>query len=173
MKNILIVYYSRKGENYYGGTLKNLTKGNTEIAAEYIQKAVGGTLFEVETVKTYPAAYHDCTREAKAETLADARPEVRRYAENMDAYDTVFVGFPNWCKTMPMCLFTFLEHYDLSGKTIIPFVTHEGSGIANSVSDLKRICRGAEVLPGLAVYGHQVRSREAEIAAWARQSLGL
>ena len=91
----LIVYYSRKGENYWNGSIKNLSKGNTERVAEFIQKAVGGDLFEVETVKPYAKSYYECIEEAKAELRANARPEIKGYVEDISGYDTIFVGYPN------------------------------------------------------------------------------
>lgn len=171
MGKILIVYFSRKGENYYGGRLKNLTKGNTNVFAEYIQKAVGGDLFEVETVREYAADYHTCVQEAKQELLADTRPELKTYLDSIEPYDTIFVGFPNWCRTMPMGMFTFLERYDFSGKRIIPFITHEGGGIGNSEKDLKHVCRSADIAPICAVPGYQVTQREGQIAQWAKSQL--
>lgn len=129
MSKPLIVYYSRKGENYWNGSIKNLEKGNTEIVAEMIADITGGDLFEVDTVKTYAADYYECIDDAKAELREGARPELKAYMDSLDAYDTIFVGFPNWWGTMPMAMFTFLERYDLSGKRILPFCTNEGSGM--------------------------------------------
>ena len=94
MSKILIVYYSRKGENYWNGSIKKLEKGNTEIVAEMIADLTGGDLFQVETVKTYPADYYACIDEAKEELRRKDRPELRAYAENLDEYDTIFVGYP-------------------------------------------------------------------------------
>ena len=168
MSRTLIVYYSRKGENYWNGTIKNLEKGNTEIVAEMIADVTGGDLFEVETVKTYPADYYACIDEAKAELRSGGRPEVKAYAENMDGYDTVFVGFPNWWGTMPMAMFTFLEHYDLSGKRIIPFCTNEGSGMGSSERDLKKICKGAKVESGLSIHGAEAAQPRDKVEAWVR-----
>ena len=152
MAEILTVYYSRKGENYVNGSIKKLSKGNTECVAEFIQSAVGGDLFEVETVKQYSDSYMTCIEEAKKELSEKARPEIKAYPENFENYDTIFVGYPNWWGTMPMCMFTLLEHYDLSGKTIIPFCTNEGSGMGSSEKDLKNICKGATVKNGLSVH---------------------
>ena len=146
MSKPLIVYYSRKGENYWNGSIKNLEKGNTEIVAEMIADITGGDLFEVDTVKTYAADYYECIDDAKAELREGARPELKAYMDSLDAYDTIFVGFPNWWGTMPMAMFTFLERYDLSGKRILPFCTNEGSGMGKSESDLKKICKDAKVL---------------------------
>lgn len=169
MSKILIVYYSRKGENYWGGSIKNLSKGNTETMAEMIQKAVGGDLFEVDTVKPYSSDYHICTEEAKAELRSNARPELRRYLDSLDGYDTIFVGYPNWWGTMPMAMFTFLEHYDLGGKKIIPFCTNEGSGMGSSEQDLKKICAGAEVKKGLALRGSETANSESRVTEWAKK----
>lgn len=169
MSKILIVYYSRKGENYWGGSIKNLSKGNTETMAEMIQKAVGGDLFEVDTVKPYSSDYHICTEEAKGELRSNARPELRRYLDSLDGYDTIFVGYPNWWGTMPMAMFTFLEHYDLGGKKIIPFCTNEGSGMGSSEQDLKKNCAGAEVKKGLALRGSETANSESRVTEWAKK----
>lgn len=168
MEHILIVYYSRKGENYWGGKIRKLEKGNTEIVAEMIQKVVGGDLFEIDTVKPYSADYTTCTREAQQELRANVRPELKEYLEDLEGYDTIFVGYPNWWGTMPMAMFTFLEHYDLTGKRIIPFCTNEGSGMGRSESDLRKICTGAVVEQGLAIRGTEASQSEEEVSAWAK-----
>ena len=164
MKN-LIVYYSRKGENYWAGGVRNLEKGNTERVAEFVQEAVGGDLFEIETVKEYAADYYQCIDEAKAELQADARPEIKRCLEDvglsLDDYDTIFLGYPNWWGTCPMCVFTFLERYDLAGKRIIPFCTNEGSGMGGSEKHLKKICarRSSAAFPSPATKPRSPRTR--------------
>ena len=167
----LIVYYSRKGENYWNGSIKNLKKGNTEIVAEFIQKAVGGDMFEVDTVKPYPADYYACTDEAKKELREHARPEITGYVEDISKYDVIFVGYPNWWGQMPMCMCTFLEHYDLTGKKIVPFCTNEGSGMGSSERQLKQVCKGANVTQGLAIHGAEAAQSESEVAAWAKQNV--
>ena len=167
----LIVYYSRKGENYWNGSIKNLSKGNTERVAEFIQKAVGGDLFEVETVKPYAKSYYECIEEAKAELRANARPEIKGYVEDISGYDTIFVGYPNWWGQMPMCMCTFLEHYDLSGKRIIPFCTNEGSGMGSSERQLKSVCKGAVVAAGLSIHGAEAAQSEAKVSAWAKKNI--
>lgn len=171
MSHILIVYYSRKGENYCGGTIRNLARGNTEIVAEFIQHAVGGELFEIDTVKPYAADYRTCIQEAKQELEVGARPELKAFPGSLAACDTLFVGYPNWWGTCPMAVFTFLEHFDLAGKRIIPFCTNEGSGMGRSEQDLRRICKGAVVLPGLAILGHHAAQEEDAVAAWARRCI--
>ena len=105
--------------------------------------------------------------EAVAEAKSNARPEIKGYVDDIAGYDTIFVCYPCWCGTAPMCIFTFLEHYDLTGKKIVPLCTNEGSGLANSEADIRRSCPGATVAPGLSVRGHKCAESEAELAAWA------
>lgn len=168
MAKNLIIYYSRTGENYVNGSIKNLSKGNTEYVAEYIQKAVGGDLFRVETVKEYANDYYKCTEEAKEELNNQARPELKEYLDDIDEYDNVFVCGPCWWGTYPMAIFTQLEKLDWSGKKVMPVMTHEGSGLGNSERDLKKICSGATVGKGLAVHGADVPGFESTVAAWAK-----
>ena len=160
--------HSRKGQNYWAGSIRNLEKGNTEIVAEMIQEAVGGDLLEVDTVKPYSADYTTCTQEAQAELRANARPELKEYLDSLDGYDTIFVGYPNWWGTMPMAMFTFLEHYDLAGKRVIPFCTNEGSGMGGSERDLKKICAGAAVERGLSIRGCEAAKSEKKVSDWAK-----
>lgn len=169
MCKTMIVYYSRTGENYWNGSIKNLEKGNTETVAEVVADMTGGDLFEVETVKTYPEDYYQCIDEAKAELQRGDRPEVRAYADDLEDYDTIYVGYPNWWGTMPMVMFTFLEHYDLSGKRIIPFCTNEGSGMGGSERDLKKICKGAKVEKGLSIHGAEAAQSRSKVEAWVRK----
>ena len=171
MAKTLVVYYSRKGENHMPGGIQVLEKGNTEYAAEFIAKAVGADLFEIDTVKPYAANYRECCMEAVQEAKAKARPAIKGYVEDVSQYDTIFVCFPCWCGTAPMCVFTFLENYDLTGMRIVPLCTNEGSGMANSEKDLAESCKGAKILPGLSVRGHQAKDSEEMIAAWAKAQL--
>ena len=171
MKKALVVYYSRKGENYMPGGIESLEKGNTEYAAEYIAKAVNADIFEIDTVKPYSANYRECVKESMAEAKEKARPEIKGYVADISSYDPIFVCYPCWCGTAPMCVFTFLEHYDLSGKKIIPLCTNEGSGMANSETDIAASCPGAFVAPGLSLRGHKCAVSEAEIAAWAKEQV--
>ena len=168
MAKSLVVFYSRKGENHTPNGIQVLPKGNTAYAAEYIQAALGADLFEIDTVKPYAENYRECCMEAVEEFKTNSRPEIKGYVEDISQYDTVFVCFPCWCGTAPMCVFTFLEHYDLSDKKIVPLCTHEGSGLANAPAHLAESCSGAVIAEGLAIRGHQVKDSEAEIAAWAK-----
>lgn len=171
MSKILIVYYSRKGENYWNGSIRSIAKGNTERVAEFIHKAVGGDLFEIDTVRRYSDKYMTCIEEAKQELREKARPEIKAYPDNFDEYDTFFIGYPNWWGTMPMCMYTLLEHYDLTGKTIIPFCTNEGSGMGGSERELKKLCKGAVIKPGLSIHGAEAKQSENKAAQWAKRSL--
>ena len=161
---ILIAYYSRAGNNYVNGRVANLRAGNTAVIAEMVQRHTGGELFRIDTVKAYPADYDQTTKVAAQELRAHARPELLGRADNMAGYDVVFLGYPNWWGTMPMAVFSFLEAYDFTGKTIIPFCTHEGSGRGRSQADIRKACPSARVLDGIAIRGGTVHSAEPEIA---------
>ena len=171
MKNCFIVYYSRRGENHYDGGLKELALGNTERVAGMIADALGCGSFRVERAAPYAAGYRACCGEAVAEWKAGARPELRGFCDQVREAEVLFVGYPIWCGTMPMPMYTFLEHYDLTGKTIVPFCTHEGSGFGTSLQELQRICPGAALAPGLEVKGCRVAENEAHIREWAVKGL--
>lgn len=162
----LIAYYSRKGANYVNGNIVNLTVGNTEVAATMIQKIAGSDMFHIEAAKPYPKDYMETTEVAKKELRENARPELTSEVSDMDSYDVIYLGYPNWWGTFPMPVFTFLESYDFSGKTIIPFCTHEGSGMGRSESDIKKLCPGAKVKKGLPIRGGSVKDAEKEIFQW-------
>lgn len=147
---VLVAYFSRAGENYNVGTVE---KGNTQIMAEMIAEETGGTLFKIETVTPYPSSYDEATDVAKQEQNDNARPELNATIDNFDDYDTIILGYPIWWGDMPMAMYTFLESYDFSGKTILPFNTHEGSGASGTVSSIKNAAPQATVLDGLAVQG--------------------
>ena len=168
MEKVLVVFYSRKGENHMPGGIQVLPKGHTAYAAEFIRDALNADLFEIDTVAPYAENYRQCCMQAVEEFKSNARPEIQGYVDDISGYDTIFVCFPCWCGTAPMCVFTFLEHYDLTGKKIVPLCTNEGSGLAKAPADLERSCPGATVLPGLAVLGHQVQDSRQQIADWAK-----
>ncbi|MBQ9068517.1 MAG: flavodoxin, partial [Eggerthellaceae bacterium] len=127
----------------------------------------------IETIKEYDANYYACIEDAKAELQADARPEVKRYLEDaglsMDDYDTIFLGYPNWWGTCPMCVFTFLDHYNLAGKRIVPFCTNEGSGMGGSEKHLKKLYPDAIFEAGLFIMGNQAAQSQDKTAAWAKK----
>ena len=168
MAKNLIIYYSRVGENYWNGSIKDIAKGNTEIVAEFIQKAVGGDLFQVETVKPYDKDYYVCIEEAKKELHANARPELKEYLDSIDGYDNIFVCGPCWWGTFPMAIFTQLEKLDWTGKKVMAVMTHEGSGLGSCERDVKKLCVGATFGKGLAVHGADAAKSESDVAAWAK-----
>ena len=172
MAKNLIIYYSRKGENYVNGRIENLKKGNTEICVEFIEKAVGGDLFEVETVNDYSKNYHTCTEEAAQEVKENARPQLKHYLNNIDTYDNVFVCGPCWWGTFPMPVFSLLEKLDFTGKKVMALMTHEGSGLGNSERDLRKMCKGAAFGNGMAVHGADSAKAEKAIADWAKKNIG-
>lgn len=162
----LVIYFSRSGENYFGGELKNIEKGNTEVIAEYIQEIDAADLFKVETVIDYPADYMECIDVAKKEQQVAARPKIKETLDNIDAYDTIYIGFPNWWGTLPMAMFTQLEQLDFTGKIVKPFVTHEGSGFGSALRDINKLCNGAEIKSGLSIPGANVGSAKDTVRAW-------
>lgn len=156
-KKTLVVFFSRTGENYAVGNIK---KGNTHIIAEMIAAQTDATLFEIKPKNAYPAEYHACTEAAKKEKESNARPAITADIA-VENYDVIFIGYPNWWGDMPMPVYTFIEKHKWQGKTIIPFCTHEGSGLSNTESNIKKACQGATVLEGLAVKGSVAQNQQA------------
>lgn len=165
---VLIVYFSKKGENWYLNGLENLSKGNTEILAEKIAHATGGDLFEIVAKKPYPDGYDDCCKVAKTEWASKARPELKNH-HDAEAYDVVFVGWPCWHGTLPMPVYTWLEeNKGLKGKIAIPFETNEGSGWGKGQKDFLAALPEATVMGGFALRGHLVEKRDAELQSWIK-----
>ena len=163
MKKILTAYFSLKGETYVNGDIVVLKQGNTEVIAQRLAKKIETDLFHIEKVGGYPPTYKEIVEVAKVEWKDDERPAFVGSVADMEQYDTIILGYPNWCGTMPKAVWTFLEAYDMKGKTIIPYCTHEGSGLSKSVDDIKRLCPDASVLPGTAIHGAEAREVTAEI----------
>ena len=165
----LIVYFSRRGENYVSGRIQPLSVGNTEVVARRLQVLTGADLFQLEPVHPYSDNYNQCIEQAQADQRQDARPALRALPDHLEDYDTIYLGYPNYWGTMPMCVFTFLASFDFTGKTILPFCTHEGSGLDRSEADIRRLCPGARVGRGLAILGTAVCREEAALAAWVKR----
>lgn len=165
----LIAFFSRKDENYVNGMIKTLETGNTEAVARIIRELTGAELFKIEPMQLYSKNYDECIAQAMADQKRKARPELQCYPKDMGAYEVIYLGFPNYWGTMPMPVFTFLEHFDFTGKTIRPFCTHEGSGVGSSIADLKQLCPGAIVEAGLAIRGGSVQREKGTIEKWLRQ----
>lgn len=168
----LIVYYSRRGMNYVGGKIMDLKVGNTEVIAKKIQALTGSDIFQIETVKSYPADYTETAKVAQQEKDANARPVLKSKVSNMNDYNVIYLGYPIWWGTMPMAVYTFLTAYDFAGKTIIPFCTNEGSGLGSSVQDIRRLCPKAKVLGGLEIKGSAVNeaASETKVRNWIKSS---
>lgn len=153
---ILIVYFSRTGENYNVG---NIDVGNTAMMASYMKEYLNADSFEIVPVKKYSDDYEECKKEATNEMNANARPEIQNKIDNFDDYDTIFIGYPIWWGDMPMIIYTFMEEYDFTGKTVIPFNTHEGSGSSGTYSTIKSKLSNANVnTNGLALQGKTSRT---------------
>ncbi len=172
---ILVAYLSRAGENYNVGETREgsasaaysgyIEKGNTAIMAALIAELTGGDLFEVTTVTPYPEDYASMLRVAQEEIDADSRPELATIVENMASYDMIFIGYPIWHGRMPQAVYSFIESYDLTGKTVIPFNTHEGSGQSGTQRVIENVLPDCTVLQGLAIQGkiaqeNETRTRE-------------
>jgi len=166
MGKALIAYYSRRGKNHVNGRIVDLKVGNTEKAATIIRTLSGADLFYIDTVKSYPEDYYETTSVAKLELKNNTRPELTEQVESMEVFEVIYLGYPNWWGTFPMAVFTFLESYDFSGKTIYPFCTHEGSGLGRSINDIKKLCPDALVKEGLAIHGSSVAQAKKSIETW-------
>ena len=159
-RKVLVAYFSRTGEQYSVG---NITEGNTAIIAKMIAAKTGGDLFEIKVAKdNYPKGYSALTDYAKEEKQKKARPEIVGKVAKFTDYDTVFIGYPNWWSDMPMPVYTFLESYDFTNKNVVPFCTHEGSGIGGTENNVKNAAKGSKPLKGFAIYGHTAQNERAE-----------
>ena len=166
MMKKLVAFYSRADENYFGGAMKYVKVGNTEKAAEMIAELTGAELFKIEQKEPYSSDYRTCVAQARKDKEQNARPALVSLPEDFDAYDEIYLGYPNYCGTMPMAVYTFLDSFDFTGKKIHPFCTHEGSGLANTEDDIRRTANGAVVAKGLAIHGSSVEGAKPAIQNW-------
>ncbi|MGO5249937.1 flavodoxin [Atopobiaceae bacterium LCP21S3_F11] len=172
MSKILVAYFSRAGQNYVNHEIVELERGNTAVAAEKIAQKCGADLFEIVPAKPYPDDYHETVEVSKQELADNARPQIVGASDDPAAgYDIVFVGYPNWCGTAPMPVFTFLDACNLDGKRVIPFCTNEGSALGTSVDDIRRACPAAKVGGGIALIGSEVANCDITIATWLENVL--
>lgn len=151
-EKILVAYFSHSG--------------NTRVIANQIHDRVGGDIFEIKTVDSYPQDYEAVKAVAMKELNEGSRPALATHVDNIDSYDVVFVGYPIWWGTMPMPVESFLTGYNFSGKTIVPFSTHEGSGLGSSVRDIKALCPQSTVREGLAIQGGSVNTAQNQVSSW-------
>lgn len=164
--NPLIIYFSHAGENYAVG---NITVGNTKVVADFIQAYTKADMFEVVAQKNYDLPYNELIKVAQQEQRDGEKPAFKGKVENLDQYDVVFIGTPIWWGTFPQVMFTFFDQYDLNGKTIIPFTTHEGSGLGRTVSDLKKLYPNAKIEKALAVKGTDARTSKDRVEKWLKE----
>lgn len=146
--------------------------GNTGVVADMIAQATGADLFSIRTVEQYPDTYDATLDQGQQEQSDGARPELATHLENLDSYDTIFLGFPNWWGDMPMAVYTFLDEVDLSGKTVIPFVTSGGSGFSNTISTIQQMEPQATVQEGLSISGSSATGAQQQVESWLSE-LGL
>ena len=163
---ILVVFFSHAGDNYAVGNIK---VGNTKIVADYISELTGADQFEIVTHKYDGMAYHPLCDLAKKEQQNGELPSFEGAVKDLDKYDTMFIGGPVWWGTYPQVMFTFFSKYDLNGKTIIPFTTHEGSGLGRCVRDVKKAYPNATVTGEFSIYGHEVREGKASVEKWLKR----
>jgi len=154
-KNILVAYFSYSG--------------NTREIADQIHKRVGGDIFEIQSVKPYPDDYDAVVQQARQELKAGEKPALKTKVENIKPYDLVFIGYPNWCGTIPAPVMAFLSQYDFSGKTIAPFCTHEGSGLGRSAADISKLCPQSTLLEGIAIRGSDVKTAQNKVSDWLQK----
>ena len=170
MAKTLIAFFSRADENYFGGSMKYIEVGNTEVVAKKIQGKIDADLFKIEMKTPYAKDYQTCIEEAKAHKKSDARPELTARPKSIDGYDTIILAYPNYWGTMPMAVFTFLERFDFSGKTILPLCTNEGSGMGGSEKTIRQCAPGATVKKGLPVTGSYAAESGKSVRRWLKDN---
>lgn len=166
MAKTLIAFFSRADENYFSGAMRYVKVGNTEIVASIMKELIPADAFKIEMKEPYSPVYMTCIEEAKKDLRAKARPELVSMPESIDEYDTIILAYPNYWGTMPMAVFTFLEAFDFTGKTILPLCTNEGSGMGGSELDIKKTCPGADVKAGIPITGSQAANAKASVQKW-------
>ena len=167
---ILLVYFSRPGENYWNGGRRNLEVGNTEVLARTIRARLDCDVYRIKAADPYPDDYEQTVRRNVREQEADARPAIAKPLESIDAYDTLLLASPIWNVRAPMIMSTFVERHDFEGKTVHPVTTHAMSGLGTTPEDYEQTCRGARIGRGLAVRGEEARSAEAQVVRWLRRT---
>lgn len=162
----LVVFYSRRGENYAVG---NIEEGNAEHIAKVIQELTGSDIYEIEPVNDYSKDYITCTEEAMSELRAQARPAFKNPLDGIDEYDVIYLCYPNWWGTYPRVVASFLDKYDFTGKVIKPMCTHEGSAMGSSEAELKRTLSGATIKRGLPIKGTNAHRSDDSIKRWINE----
>ena len=167
---VLVAFFSRADENYFGGAMRYIEVGNTEIVCGIISELIEADTFKIEMKQPYSAQYMTCIDEAKKDLKENARPELVSMPDSINQYDTIILAYPNYWGTIPMAVATFLEAYDFTGKTILPLCTNEGSGMGSSESDVKKYANGASLKKGLSITGSQAANSKATVEKWLKNS---
>ena len=168
MAKTLIAFFSRADENYFGGAMRYVKVGNTEIVCDIMKDLIPSDSFKIEMKNPYSPVYMTCIAEAKKDMREGARPELVSMPESIDGYDTVILAYPNYWGTMPMAVLTFLEHFDFTGKTILPLCTNEGSGMGSSEKDIKKYAKGARLGRGLSITGSRAADSKGALQRWLK-----
>ena len=168
MAKTLIAFFSRADENYFGGAMRYVKVGNTEIVVNLMKEMIPADTFKIEMKNPYSPVYMTCIEEAKKDLRNQARPELTNYPDSIDAYDTVVLAYPNYWGTFPMAVATFLTRYDFSGKTILPLCTNEGSGMGGSELGIRKLAPNANVKKGLPVNGSSVKNSGPSVERWLK-----
>ena len=166
MAKTLIAFFSRADENYFGGAMRYVKVGNTEIVCDFIKDMIPADSFRIEMKNPYSPVYMTCIEQAKKDLREKARPELVSMPDSIDDYDAVVLAYPNYWGTMPMAVVTFLERFDFSSKTILPLCTNEGSGMGSSERDIRKYAPGAEIKKGLSITGSEAANAKPAVQRW-------
>jgi flavodoxin len=167
---VLLVFFSRAGENYFNGGRKVLAVGNTEVVAGMIRDALGCDVFKIQPVDPYSSRYEPTVERNVREQNDNARPGIVNMPTSIAAYDTILIGSPIWNVRVPRIMLTFAEHFDFTGKTVYPFTTYAMSGLGHAVEEYRAACRGATIGDALAIRGEEAERSRAQVEAWLRKT---
>ena len=166
MAKTLIAFFSRADENYFGGAMRYVKVGNTEIVCDIMKDMIPADSFKIEMKNPYSPVYMTCIDQARKDLRERVRPELVSIPESIDDYDTVVLAYPNYWGTVPMAVVTFLEHFNFTGKTILPLCTNEGSGMGGSERDIRKYAPGAEIKKGLSITGSEAANSRSSLRRW-------
>ncbi len=170
MANTLIAFFSRADENYFGGAMRYVKVGNTEIVIDLMKDLINADTFKIEMKEPYSPVYMTCIEEAKQDLREGKRPELVSVPDSIDQYDKIILAYPNYWGTFPMAVVTFLEKFDFNGKTILPLCTNEGSGMGSSERDLKKYAKGATIKSGLPITGSRAADSKKAVEKWLKEN---
>ena len=166
MAKTLIAFFSRADENYFGGAMRYVKVGNTEIVCDIMKDMIQADSFKIEMKNPYSPVYMTCIDQARKDLREKVRPELVSIPESIDDYDTVVLAYPNYWGTVPMAVVTFLEHFNFTGKTILPLCTNEGSGMGGSERDIRKYAPGAQIKKGLSITGSEAANSGSSLRRW-------